>query len=153
MLGSCDGIAIRNVNRGVGFETLGKAAASGAAQACRGDVFDGDGFHGVDVGCFLPRSDFHLVQHVDGFENVVVMGGFHHVVYRVVLVADAAEHEAADTFVQRNFVMAVGISHHAFVDDFPIDVHARYWGFYAVAFFINGALDESLRQSGGGEGE
>ena len=55
---------------------------------------------------------------------MVVVHRLKHVVNRVVLVADAAEHEAADALMKWDFIVSVGISHGAFVDDFPIYVHA-----------------------------
>jgi hypothetical protein len=85
-------------------------------------------------------------------ENVVVMRRLHHVVHRVVLVADAAEHKASDALVKRDFVMSVGIGRGAFVDDFPIDIDARDRRALAVfVLFIDRAFDETLGKGSGDE--
>ena len=85
---------------------------------------------------------------------MVIMLRLGHVVYRVVLVADAAEHEAADGFVKRDLVMTVDIGHHALVDDFPVDIDTGKWGSFAVfRLFVDGAFDEALGKCGVGEGK
>ena len=153
LLGACDGIAVVHIHRSIVLETARKGATSSAFEAFRSDVLHGHRRDGIDVGSLLSRLDFHFVEYMCGIENVVVMRGFHHVVDGVVLVADATEHEAADALVQRDFVMSVGISHNALVDDFPIHVHARQRGFLAVfVLLINRALNETLGKGGGGEG-
>ena len=91
---------------------------------------------------------------MDGLEDMVVMGRLHHVMHRVVLVADAAEHEAANTFMERDFIMSVGIGNGAFVDDFPIHVHAGQRGTLAVfCLFVNGTFDVALGKGACGEGQ
>ena len=85
---------------------------------------------------------------------MVVMGWFHHVVDGVVLVADAAEHETADLIVKRDFIMSIGVGHHALVDDLPIHVHARQRHAFAIfGLFIYSAFDETLGESTRSEGE
>ena len=102
----------------------------------------------------MSRRNFHLVEHVDGLEDVVVMCRFHHVVNRVVLVADAAEHEATDALMKWDFIVSVGIGHCAFVDDFPVHIHAWQWCALAVfGLFVNGAFDKALGKGTCGEGE
>ena len=120
-----DGIAIADVDRSTVLEALGEAATSCAAQAFRGDGLHRNGVQSRDEGAFLSRLDLHFVEHVGRLENVVVVHRFKHVVNRVVLIADAAEHKAADLSVDGDFVVPVGIGHHPLVDDFPIDVDAR----------------------------
>ena len=85
---------------------------------------------------------------------MVVMRGFHHVVNGVVLIADAAKHEAADAFVKRDFIVSISIGYHAFVDDFPVDVHPRNGSAVAVfVLFINRTFDKALGQGTHSEGK
>ena len=154
LLRARDGVAVADVDRRAVLEALGEAATGRAAQTFGGDGLHRNGVQGRDESAFMPRLDFHFVEHVDGLEDVVVMHGVEHVVDGVVLVADAAEHEAADLSVNGNFVMPFGVGHHALVDDFPIHVHARQWRALTVfGFFVYSAFDEPLGESACGEDE
>ena len=154
MFSSSDSIAIGHIHRGVRLETFGQATAGGAFKTLRGDALHGNSLDGVERGGFLSGGNLYFVQYMSGMKHMVVMGWFHHVVDGIVLVADAAEHEATDLIVKRDFIMSIGIGHHAFVDDLPIDIDARKWGALAVfGFFINGAFNKTLGKSAHGEGE
>ncbi len=154
LFGTSDGIVIGHVNRGVVLKTTCEGATGGTLQIFGSDFLHSDGFDWINERGFLPGGDFHFIQHMNGFKYMVVMGWVHHVVDGVVLIADAAEHEATYALMKRDFIMSIGVCHHAFVDDFPIYIHA--WqrdAFPVFSFFIYRAFDEALGESACGEDE
>ena len=154
LFGTSDSIAVSHIHRGIILETACKSTTSGTLQILGSDFLHGNGFNRVDESGFLSRLNLHFIQHVNGFEDMVVMGRFHHVVDGVVLVTDTAEHETADLIVKRYFIMSVGVGYHAFVDDFPIHIHAWQWRALTVfGLFIYSAFDEALGKGCRGEGE
>ena len=148
LFGARDGIAVVHIHRSVVLKTSCKGATGRALQVLGGDFLNSHRLDRVDIGGFLSRCNLHLVEHVYSIENVIVMRRLHHVVNGVVLVADAAEYEATDALMKWDFIVSVGIGHRAFVDDFPIYIHARKRSTLTVfGLFVNGAFDEALGKS------
>jgi len=124
LFGAGDRVGVGHVDRGVGLEALGEAAASAAAKGLAGDVFDVDRVDGIHILCFLSGGDFHFAQGERGAHHMVIMLWCGHVVDRVVFIAYKAEYQTFIGGMDFDAVMALCIGDGADVANLPIDVDA-----------------------------
>ena len=153
MFGAGDSVGVGHVDRSVGLEALGEAAASAATQGLAGYVLNVDRVDGVHVLRFLSSGDLHFAQGEWGAHHMVVVLRGGHVVNRVVFITYKAEYQ---TFVGRmnlDAVVALCIGDGADVANFPIDVNAREGLFFTVDLFVDGAFDDVLGETGESEGQ